>query len=688
MEKERSGSFVRDAYLCPDPGSGFCRRGVDADTASDALSVGKTATNLVMIDDEESDYDGYYMSDVTLTIPSVEENEVYDIVFVLDKSTSPNLLKQAEGLVEDLQAEVSGSDAVVKVAVVIFNKQATTFGFYDLETELDEIEEAINYSISSGTNTHAGLLAAQALLDEDTSVDAENKYMIFVSDGITYMYDADYTVTAWGFYNDGYLNTWSGPSIWGVKFKESSGLDESSGDSYIPTDWESYLESVGEQYAKQQAETNSDGSTGYEYTYGGTVSNYTDPEKYDTYVNSVEIALYKTYTVYQEMVSAGYNCCCVTANTGSGSEYAWGPSFMKFLAGGEEVTFEDIENEILYFVDSGSTVVDYMGYVEDDYDFDFVDSASYLTLSVGSTTYEAVDLGSSTYGFKAVTDEDGETSYAFELVYEKGNGTDEEKFTLYIYEAVSYFNPLKLTYSVILTNPKEEAGTYGTYDEDGSEGYTSLYTNSSATLYPVNTDGESGVSVAFPMPTVSYTVVNVTVTKVWDDNDNADGLRPDSVTVELYADGEATGNTLVLSEDNDWTATFGGLAAYRWDEDGSQYEISYSVEEIAVDGYDASLTDASFTLGTLSVTITNTHEVTEEETTIEETTEEETTIEETTGEETIVEETTEEETTEETAEGSEETPVVGGTGFMIWAILLGAAALCIAVLIGRKKITG
>lgn len=479
---------------------------VSADDTS-SLDIAKTATELTQNDD------GDYISNVTLTIPSVEENEEYDIVFVLDKSTSPSLQQQAVDLLTDLQDEVSGSGAVINVAVVVFNKEATTFGFYDLETEFDDIYTAIYYDISSGTNTHAGLLAAQALLDGDSDVDAENKYMIFVSDGITYIYDADYTVTAWGFYSDGNGTVdgsitahWSGPSIWGVKFGKTSATDYSTDDSYIPNDWASYLESVGKQYTNQEAETHIDGTTGYEYTYGREVTNYTDPQNYSTYVNSVEIALYKTYTVYQEMVNAGYNCYSVVANTGSGSDYVWGPSFMKFLANGEEVTFEDIENEIMYFVDSGSTVVDYMGYVGDDYDFDFVDDASYLTLSVGSTVYEAVDLGDSTYGFKAFTDESGNVSYAFKLVYEKGNGADDEKFTLYIYEAITYFNPVKLTYSVILTNPKTEAGTYGTYDEDGSEGYDGLYTNNSATLYPVDTEGNSGEAIVFPMPTVSYTV--------------------------------------------------------------------------------------------------------------------------------------------------------------------------------------
>ena len=63
----------------------------------------------------------------------------------------------------------------------------------------DGIKAAIEQDISSGTNTHAGLLAGKAMLDGDDSVSADRKYLIFVSDGITYMYNAEPTATAWSF---------------------------------------------------------------------------------------------------------------------------------------------------------------------------------------------------------------------------------------------------------------------------------------------------------------------------------------------------------------------------------------------------------------------------------------------------------------------------------------------------------
>ena len=42
----------------------------------------------------------------------------------------------------------------------------------------------------------------------------------------------------------------------------------------------------------------------------------------------------------------------------------------------------------------------------------------------------------------------------------------------------------------------------------------------------------------------------------WEDEDDTDGIRPESFTVTLYANGKETGRTITLSEDNDWTGTF------------------------------------------------------------------------------------------------------------------------------------
>src|SRR5699024_2547457 len=53
---------------------------------------------------------------------------------------------------------------------------------------------------------------------------------------------------------------------------------------------------------------------------------------------------------------------------------------------------------------------------------------------------------------------------------------------------------------------------------------------------------------------------SVTVTKDWQDGNNQDGNRPDSIQVQLTADGEALeGQTAELNAENNWTASWSGL---------------------------------------------------------------------------------------------------------------------------------
>ena len=75
---------------------------------------------------------------------------------------------------------------------------------------------------------------------------------------------------------------------------------------------------------------------------------------------------------------------------------------------------------------------------------------------------------------------------------ETGGETYGECFVLTVNEPVSQFSPVQLTYSVKLTDPSTEPGTYGQYDADGSEGLSGLYTNNQAVLLPVATGGAVG----------------------------------------------------------------------------------------------------------------------------------------------------------------------------------------------------
>ena len=94
---------------------------------------------------------------------------------------------------------------------------------------------------------------------------------------------------------------------------------------------------------------------------------------------------------------------------------------------------------------------------------------------------------------------------------------------------------------------------------------------------------------------------SVTVNKAWDDNDDQDGKRTESVTVQLYANGAAVeGKTAVLNSGNNWTCTFTGLDKYA----AVKQEISYTVDEVDVpDGYTRTISGDAAT----GYTITNSY---------------------------------------------------------------------------------
>ena len=453
-------------------------------------SKSKTATNL----------DANYQSQVTLSLPAAQEQLVSDVVFVLDKSTSATVEDQMIGMLNSLNDQVTETGAKVKVGVVIFNKVANrVLELTELNSDnMSQIEDAIRQEISSGTNTHAGLLAGKAMLDADTSVDANRKYMIFVSDGITYMYNAEPTVTAWSFFSDDpdIYATWAGPDNWNSKY----------GNNNAPENWVSWLDDIGQKVVAQ--------GTTYEYPYDGTPTNTTpkDKEQQSNYANSIDKALYLTHQVYQEAQNAGYHCYAMNAS--SNADHPWATSFMNYLAGGKTVSFDDIQNDIYYLLDAGSQVVDVIGEgidnVGNEYDFKFINNIDNLNLTVGGTVLNKKQIDENTYGFGNVRD----GIYDFVLTYyPEGMGTRSmevagELFRWDINVPVSNFAPVQLTYTVQLTNPQTADGTYGQYDADGSEEYAGLYTNKMAILYPLDSNGVEGEQEAFQKPTVSYSISN------------------------------------------------------------------------------------------------------------------------------------------------------------------------------------
>ena len=420
-----------------------------------------------------------WTSNVTLSLPSAEEALASDVVFVLDKSTSTELEDQALGMLAALKDQAASTEAKVKVGVVIFNKEANVTPLTDLATGYETIENAIKQEIRSGTNTHAGLLAGKQMLDEDNEVAANRKYLIFVSDGITYMYNAEPTATAWSFKADSWKH-WAGPDNWSSKY----------GSNTPPDSWSERMTEIGAQVEAQGTE--------YEYLYDGTAEKWTpEDETYTNYANSIDKALYLTYQVYQEAKTKGYNCYAVVNENEKTATYPWGPDFMRYLVGGETVNFNKIQNDILYAVSAGSTVEDQMGDA-----FDFVPGS--LKLTVGGTELKSKANGNMTY-FGDDVENLSENNCRFKVLY----APDTDAFVWTINENVSNFAPVQLTYTVKLTKPETAPGTYGTEDLKGEKNVPAdkaLFTNKRAVLNAINSAGAQLKPLDFPKPSVSYTV--------------------------------------------------------------------------------------------------------------------------------------------------------------------------------------
>lgn len=107
--------------------------------------------------------------------------------------------------------------------------------------------------------------------------------------------------------------------------------------------------------------------------------------------------------------------------------------------------------------------------------------------------------------------------------------------------------------------------------------------------YTTTSTGEAGTIPAGGTATAEFTndhrVISIPVEKVWQDDGDRDGLRPQSITVKLLADGADAGRRLTLDASCGWKGSFGGLDAYR---DGKP--VNYTVEEVPVEGYQAEVT--------------------------------------------------------------------------------------------------
>ncbi len=120
-------------------------------------------------------------------------------------------------------------------------------------------------------------------------------------------------------------------------------------------------------------------------------------------------------------------------------------------------------------------------------------------------------------------------------------------------------------------------------NQDVTEDIVNTVNGETKIYYPENYPEKGGEEVKTDEEEGETTVkqeykVDKKVEKIWEDNNDIKGKRPDSVLVELTADGEVVENTQVeLNNTNGWEHTYRNLAKY--DEYGQEIEYSIIEEE-------------------------------------------------------------------------------------------------------------
>ena len=147
--------------------------------------------------------------------------------------------------------------------------------------------------------------------------------------------------------------------------------------------------------------------------------------------------------------------------------------------------------------------------------------------------------------------------------------------------------PTTITVHLLANGEKVQTSTVSGEGETWSHTFSNLpvYKNGQKIIYTVTEDTVANYTATIDGTTITNTYkpgkTSLTVTKKWDDAENQDGLRPKTIKVQLYADGQKLGKEVELSEDNKWSYTFSDL-----DEKKDGKTIQYTVKETEVpEGY-------------------------------------------------------------------------------------------------------
>ena len=467
--------------------------------AADLAGGGDSSAALEQNQKMATELDENLETKVTLSFPGKREAEPSDVVFVLDKSGASaqmDIYKQAKEFLSQISQKAKDDGLDIKVGVVLFNKRGNIQQpLTDVVTGYDDILSAMNSEVRHGTNMHAGLLAAKSILDADAAVKAENKHVILISDGATYLYckNGDFTkpyTRSFGSVEGG-RNMMGG--IWEWQSREyhlnNAWKKFSDGSNFIFSQAMKSPEKLGEYlaYYRDQYENNSEKNWAqydYEYTDAAADNGTANPIPVDvTAPCNIDVAFWSTDDTFQSMVNAGYDMNVYYKNAADFD----GQIFLKYLVrnsnnGELNADFDKLKKKLVDKIAADSIVEDFIGA-----DFDFINDPAKISLTANGEKLSPEKIDDGMYGFG----KKGDGTYRFVLQYDAGQ---DERLTLVLNEAASPSKPVVLEYSERLVNVPTEPGTYV------------LKVNESAILHPVDGNGVAGDPYEFPVPTVEYTV--------------------------------------------------------------------------------------------------------------------------------------------------------------------------------------
>ena len=226
--------------------------------------------------------------------------------------------------------------------------------------------------------------------------------------------------------------------------------------------------------------------------------------------------------------------------------------------------------------DQGGTKIDYT--LEEDSVSGYIASINKTEKSDGSIVFDVKNVSDETRNIPVSKKWQGNASIPDSIVF------------------VLYRNNFATNTTLTLTKSTGWSGSFTGLPKYDSNGdiiqYTVKEQDSVGYAYDISGTMDSGYNV-----TNYYGATQVTVNKVWDDNNNAEKKRPANITIKLLANNTDTNKTLILSSSNNWKGAFTNLRKY--DDNGT--EIKYSVKENSVIFYSDSYSETS----TNTFTITN-----------------------------------------------------------------------------------